>query len=493
MKRKDPVRFVDERLGAAQVIRTAMRYVFPDHWSFMLGEIALYCFILLVATGIFLTFYYVPSDAPFTYRGGYAPLQGQQMTEQYWSVVNLALDVPAGNLMRQTHHWAADVFIVAIVLHLVRIVFTGAFRKPREINYWIGVTLLGLAILEGFCGYSLVDDLLSGMGLVIAYAVGMSIPFIGDDAMFLIWGGEYPGSSTFWPRLEIVHVFVIPGILATLIALHLASIMRQHHTQFPGPGKTETRVVGTPMWPGYALRSLGLMMVTFAVLFLLGGLIQINPIWEWGHYEPYLSTNGAQPDWYVGWLIGALRIMPPLEIHLFGYTVVPNPFWGGAFFPTFVFAVLYAWPLLDRRLFSDRRRHHLLDRPRDNPRRTAAFAAFLGWVFLIFAAGATDRWYFRSFMNYEAQVWFFRALAVIAPFVIYPVAKRIAEELRDRGGHPLRGWTGQVVRREPGPGGGYQTLLAEDGRAAVTDGAGATPARASSPGARAADRPEREG
>jgi len=455
----DAVRFVDRRLGAAEFTRTLMRYVFPDHWSFMLGEIALYAFILLVATGIFLTFYYVPSDAPITYRGSYGPLQGQMLTEQYWSVVNLALNVPAGNLMRQTHHWAANVFIVAIVLHLVRIVFTGAFRKPRELNYWIGVTMLGFAIFEGFLGYSLVDDLLSGMGLVIAYAVGMAIPFIGADAMFLIWGGEYPGGSTFWPRLEIMHVLLIPMLLATLIGLHLASIMRQHHTQFPGPGRTENRVVGTPMWPGYALRSIGLMLVTFAVLFLLGGLIQINPIWEWGHFEPGLSTNGAQPDWYVGWLIGALRLMPPLELHLFGYTVVPAPFWGGFLFPVVVFGVLYLVPAIDKRLFSDRRRHHLLDRPRDNPRRTAAFAAFLGWVFTIFAAGSTDRWYFRSFMNYQASVWVMRGVALVAPFVIYAVARRVAEELKRREGHPLRGWTGHVVRRTPG--GGYETLPEE--------------------------------
>jgi ubiquinol-cytochrome c reductase cytochrome b subunit len=462
VKAQDPVRFVDQRLGGARWIRTLMRYVFPDHWSFMLGEIALYAFMLLVATGIFLTFYYVPSDAPITYRGAYGPLQGQMLTEQYWSVVNLSLDVPAGNLMRQTHHWAANVFIVAIVVHLVRIVFTGAFRKPREINYWVGVTMLGLAILEGFLGYSLVDDLLSGMGLVIAYAVGMSVPFIGADAMFLIWGGEFPGSSTFWPRLEIFHVLVVPGLIAVLIALHLAMIMRQHHTQFPGPGKTENRVVGTPLWPGYALRSIGLMMVTFAVLFLLGGLIQINPIWLWGHYEPALSTNGAQPDWYVGWLIGALRLMPPLELHVFGYTVVPNPFWGGAFFPTVVFAVLYAWPLLDRWLFSDRRRHQLLDVPRDNPRRTAAFAAFLSWVWTIFVAGAADRWYFRSFINYEAQVWFFRGFAVVAPLVVYGIARRVASELSARGGHPVRGWNGHVVARTPD--GGYETVAAENGR-----------------------------
>ena len=454
MRAEDPVRFVDERLGAARWIRGAMRYVFPDHWSFMLGEIALYAFVTLVGTGIFLAFYYEPSDALVTYRGAYEPLVGQALPEQYHSVLTLVYDVPAGNLMRQAHHWAADVFIVAIVIHVVRIVLTGAFRKPREINYWIGVTMLGLAMFEGFAGYSLVDDLLSGMGLAIAYAVGLSIPFVGDDAMFLVWGGEYPGGSSFWPRLEIIHVLVVPAVLALLISLHLAQIVRQHHTQFPGPGRSERRVVGTPLWPAYALRSLGLMFATIAVLLLLGGLIQINPIWLWGPYETGLSTNGAQPDWYVGWLIGGLRLMPPLEIRLFGDTVIPNPFWAGAGFPMVVFGVLYAWPLLDRRLFGDRRRHNLLDRPRDNPMRSAVGSAVLTFCLIVFFAGSSDRVFLQFGIPYEGQVVVLRVAVLILPVVVFFVVKRTCEELRRTGVHPLRGFRGQVVRRTPG--GGYE-------------------------------------
>jgi ubiquinol-cytochrome c reductase cytochrome b subunit len=440
------VKALDERVGAAPVLRKGLRYVFPDHWTFMLGEIALYCFVILVVTGIFLTFYYVPSDAVIHYHGDYAGLRGTAMGENYASVMHISFTVPAGLLIRQTHHWAADVFIVAIVLHLLRILLTGAYRKPRELNYWVGVTLLGLAILEGFLGYSLVDDLLSGMGLAIAYGVAMSVPVIGGPLAFLIWNGEYPGTESFWPRLEILHVFLIPMAIATLLAIHLAQIMRQHHTQFPSEG-SERHVRGTPTWPGYALRSVGLFLVVAGVLFLLGGLIQINPIWEWGPYEPYLSTNGAQPDWYVGWLIGALRIMPPLEIHLGSYTVVPSPFWGGALFPSIVFGVLYAWPMLGRRWFDDRREHNVLERPRENPRRTALVLALAAWVFTMFAAGAADRLFFRSFISYEGQVWVFRALAVFAPFVIYFVVRRVCEQLDRGGGRPLRGWTGTVIRR----------------------------------------------
>jgi ubiquinol-cytochrome c reductase cytochrome b subunit len=453
---------LDDRLGAAPFLRKALRYVFPDHWSFMLGEIALYSFLVLVGTGIFLTFFYVPSDATVVYDGSYAPLQGRTMGAQYRSVLDLVFDVPAGNLMRQTHHWAANVFVVAIVLHLVRILFTGAFRKPRELNYWIGVTMLGLAIFEGFLGYSLVDDLLSGMGLVIAYSVALSIPFAGADFAFLVWGGEYPGAEDFWPRLEIVHVLIVPVILGALITAHLLIIARQHHTQFAGGRRRETNVIGTPMWPGYALRSIGLLLATAAVLFLLGGLVQINPVWLWGPYETFLSTNGAQPDWYVGWLIGGMRLMPPLELQFLDYTIVPNPFWGGLLFPLVVFGALYAWPFLERRRYGDRRHHELVDRPRDNPRRSAVAAAFLSWVFLVFAAGAADRLYFRSFVSYELQVWVFRVGVILLPFVVYFVTRRLLTDLRDRDEHPLRRWTGRVVVRRADTG-GFATVGAEGG------------------------------
>ena len=307
------VRWNEQRVGAAKGLKAALRYVFPDHWSFLLGEIALYSFIVLVGTGIFLTLYYIPGDSHVIYHGSYAPLAGQEMSEAYRSVLNLSFNVPAGLLMRQVHHWAADVFVASIVLHLCRIFFTGAYRKPRDLNYFIGLLMLMLAILEGFAGYSLVDDLLSGMGLAIAYSVALSIPLIGAQLGYLVWDGAFPGSSSFLPRLEIVHVLLLPAALAVLITIHLAMIMRQHHSQFPGPGRRERNVVGTPMWPAYALRSLGLLLAVAAVLFLIGGVIQINPIWQWGPYHPYLSENGAQPDWYIGWLIGALRLMPNLR------------------------------------------------------------------------------------------------------------------------------------------------------------------------------------
>jgi ubiquinol-cytochrome c reductase cytochrome b subunit len=442
-------RAAEQRVGLAAAVKWTLRYVFPDHWSFLLGEIALYSFVVLVATGIFLTLYYVPSDSQVIYHGSYPLLYGEQMSEAYRSVLNLSLNVPAGLLFRQVHHWAADVFIASIVLHLMRVFFTGAYRKPRDLNYFIGLTMLMLAILEGFAGYSLVDDLLSGMGLAIAYSVAMSIPLIGGQLSSLVWGGPFPGASAFWPRLEIVHVLLIPAALAVLITLHLAIIIRQHHSQFPGPGRRERNVVGTPMWPAYALRSIGLMLAVAGVLFLLGGLIQINPIWQWGPYHPYLSENGAQPDWYIGWLIGALRLMPNWELVIAGRTVIPNPFWGGAAFPLFVFGVLFLWPAVERRITGDIRRHDLLDRPRERPIRTAIGAAFLSWVVIVFAVGSTDRIFYRMGVSYTTQIHVWRVGIWVLPILVFFASRSVCRSLQRSGAHPLRAWQGNMVRRAP--------------------------------------------
>jgi ubiquinol-cytochrome c reductase cytochrome b subunit len=458
-----PVRFVDERLGAAKGLKFILDYVFPDHWSFLLGEIALYSFVVLIATGTFLALFFSPSAAHVIYHGAYEPVRGVEVSQAYDSALRLSFSVSGGLLMRQTHHWAALVFVAAITMHLLRIVFTGAFRKPRELNYMIGVTMLMLAILEGFLGYSMPDDLLSGMGLVIAWAVGMSIPFLGGSFANAVWGGRFPGTTVWESRFFIAHVFVLPLLLATLIAIHLAIIMLQHHTQFRGPGRREKNVIGTPLWPGYALRSLGLFAAVAALLVLLGGFIQINPIWLWGPYHVYTGTNGAQPDWYLGWLIGALRMMPNAELHIGGHTIVPNPFFGGALFPLVIFAFLYAFPWLDKRFISrESVEHHLLDRPRDNPLRSAIAAAVFSCVAIVFAAGSADRLFFQFGFGYEGAIWFFRGAFFVVPVVVFFVVRRMCAELKRTEAHPLREWSGEIVARNEA--GGFEAGSLDGGR-----------------------------
>src|SRR5947209_5161623 len=242
------VRYLDDRSGTAPFLRKALRYVFPDHGSFLLGEVALYAFVVLVATGIYLTLFFDPSTATTVYSGPYAPLRGVEMTHAYRSVVDLSFNVKAGLLMRQTHHWAADVFVAAITLHLLRIFFTGAYRKPRELTYYLGLTMLVLALLEGYAGYSLVDDLLSGMGLAIGYSVAMSFPFVGANLAELIWGAPFPGVPAFWSRMYVAHVFLFPILIGLLLGLHLFLVAARHHTQFRSGRATEHRVVGTPLF-----------------------------------------------------------------------------------------------------------------------------------------------------------------------------------------------------------------------------------------------------
>ena len=429
---RQTVAFVDERSGAVPFLRKALRYLFPDHWSFLLGEVALYAFVVLVGTGIYLTLFFEPSLATTTYHGTYGPLQGVTMSEAYRSVLNISFDVKAGLLIRQTHHWAANVFMAAIVIHLMRVFFTGAFRKPRELTWIIGLIMLFTAMVEGYLGYSVVDDLLSGMGLAIGYGVALSTPVIGGNLALGLWGGPYPGVPAFEDRMYIAHVLLLPVLIGGLIGAHLSLVASRHHTQFrTKPVQTQRRLLGLPAFPAQTPRSLGLFFAVASLLFFLGGLVQINPIWQWGPFETGLSTNGAQPDWYLGWLIGALRLVPGFDVTIGNYTLVPNPFWGGALFPTVVLVVLLAYPWVERRITGDRGFHNLLDRPRDRPGRTAFGAAFFTWVALIFFAGSADRVYVFFALDYTAQIWVYRVLVFIVPLIVFFVTRRICRELQD--------------------------------------------------------------
>jgi ubiquinol-cytochrome c reductase cytochrome b subunit len=407
------VRFVDQRSGGAPLLRKTLRYLFPDHWSFLLGEVALYAFVVLVTTGTYLALFFEDSRSQVVYHGRYAPLDGQEMSHAYKSVVEISTTVKAGLLIRQTHHWAADVFVAAIVLHMLRIFFTGAYRKPRELTYWIGLAMLGAALLEGYLGYSLVDDLLSGMGLAIGYSVAVSIPFVGANLASLIWDGPFPGKHDFFARMYIAHVFLLPALIAVLLSAHLALVALKHHTQFRRERRqTERKLVGVPTYPGQTPRSLGLFLATAGILFLMGGLIEINPIW------------------HLGWLIGALRLVPGFDVTIGHYTLVPNPFWGGALFPLVAFAFAFSWPFLERHFTGDYGYHNVLDRPRDAPWRTAIGVAVFTWISLVFLAGASDRVTVLFDLSYVGQIWFYRVLVWVGPFIAGLIAYRVCVELQ---------------------------------------------------------------
>ena len=450
-------RWVDDRVGGSHFARTALNKIFPDHWSFMLGEVALYCLVILILTGVYLTFFFVPSSEEVTYHGPYEPLEGVHMSAAYASTLDISFGVRAGLVMRQMHHWAALVFIASLILHLCRVFFTGAFRRPRELNWMVGVTLLVLSIANGFFGYSLLDDLLSGTGVRVAYSISLSIPVIGTWLTFLFFGGEFPATA-FISRFFVLHVLLLPALIVGLLTAHLALLWRQKHTQFKGPGRTEDTITGSRLWPSYALKSMSLFFVVSAVLGGLAGLAQINPVWLYGPYDPTkaaAATTGSQPDWYVGWLDGALRLMPGWEIRLWGHTIA-NPFFPGMLLPGLTFALLYLWPFLERRFTKDYAATNLLDQPRDVPFRTAVGAAALAFYGILFVAGGNDVLASLFQIAPETITNIFRVLIIALPVAVFLVTRGVCRSLRDSGAHPTEGPVGFRLRRTPD--GGYEDV-----------------------------------
>jgi ubiquinol-cytochrome c reductase cytochrome b subunit len=381
-------RWVDSRVHAATFVRSAMNHVFPDHWSFMLGEIALYCFIILVATGIYLVFFFHASSQKVIYHGSYQPLVGAKVSLAFQSVLHISLDVRAGLLIRQMHHWAALIFLWAILAHLARIYFTAAYRKPREMNWLIGLTLLVLALVNGFMGYSMLDDLLSGTGMRIGYAILLSVPVLGPWLTFLFMGGTVPNPATL-PRMYAMHIFVVPVLIAGLLALHLGMIWRQLHTNYPGPKRTDKTIVGSRLWPSYTAKSIGLMLLVFAAIAALGGLVQIDPVWLYGPYEPGAVMAGAQPDWYMGWVEGAMRLFPGVNLHL-GHWLIPELFFPAVMMPCIVFGALYLVPFIEKLFSRDKEDHNVLLLPYEQPVRTAVGVATVIFMLVLLTAGGDD-------------------------------------------------------------------------------------------------------
>ena len=446
--------WVDSRTGLSGFARTALRKVFPDHWSFLLGEVALSCFIILVATGTFLTFFYVPSQAPVTYEGSYRPIAGSSVSSAYESVLRLSFDVRAGLLMRQVHHWTALIFVGAIVVHLCRVFFTGAFRRPREINWLIGFGLLTFAIGEGFTGYSLPDDLLSGTGLRIAYSVLLSVPFVGPALAFLAFGGPFPGPAVI-SRLFVLHIMLLPALLIGAISVHLLIVWIQKHTQYRRPGATEHTVIGQRFWPTQALRSTGLFLLTAAVTTLIGGLIQINPVWLYGPFVPSIASSPAQPDWYLGFLEGALRLGPNFEPTILGVTI-PSVFVPGIVVPGILFGAIALWPFLEAWRTGDRAEHHVLQMPWDAPRRSATGVAMLAVLTMLTVAGGNDVLATTFNVRVEDLTNALRLLTVAVPILAWIVTYVLLVELAKRETEPQPGSHGGVVRRTPD--GGFEEV-----------------------------------
>jgi ubiquinol-cytochrome c reductase cytochrome b subunit len=445
--------YLDERLGTNKLGKkndvVHLRKIFPEHWSFMLGEIALYSFIVLLLTGVYLTLFFKPSMVEVEYHGSYVPLQGVHMSEAFASTLDISFDVRGGLLMRQIHHWAALIFVAAICIHLLRIFFTGAFRKPREVQWLIGVTILTLALLEGFAGYSLPDDLLSGTGLRIAEGVLLAIPVVGTYLLFFVFGGEFPGDD-FIPRLFTVHILLVPGILLALITVHLFLVFWHKHTQWPGPGRTNENVVGNPFFPVFAAKGGGLFFMVFGVTAVLGAIAQINPIWLYGPYHPAQISAGSQPDWYIGFLEGGLRVMPNWETSAFGHTISWNVLIPGLVIPGLMFTAMAIYPFLEAWVTGDKREHHIIDRPRNVPTRTGFGVMALTFYLLLFINGGNDIIAYEFRLSINSITWFTRIALIVLPPLAFVITKRICLGLQRRDKNKiLHGRETGIIKRLP--------------------------------------------
>ncbi|MEW1685744.1 cytochrome bc complex cytochrome b subunit [Streptomyces sp. NPDC093594] len=440
--------WADGRLGLYTIARTNMRKIFPDHWSFMLGEVALYSFAIVILTGIYLTMFFHPSMNEIEYHGSYTPMQGVRMSEAYASTLDISFDVRGGLLLRQIHHWAALIFLAAMLVHMMRVFFTGAFRKPREVNWVFGSLLFILGMFTGFTGYSLPDDLLSGTGVRFVEGATLSVPVVGTYLSMFLFGGEFPGHDLI-PRFYSFHILLLPGIMIALVTTHVILIFYHKHTQFVGPGRNNKNVIGMPFMPVYMAKAGGFLFLVFGVIATLASFVTINPIWALGPYRPdHVSTN-AQPDWYMGFAEGLVRVMPGWEINLWGHTLALGVFIPLMVFPLVLLAIA-VYPFVEAWVTGDRGEHHIADRPRNAPTRTAFGVAWLTCYFVLLLAGGNDLWATHLHLSINAITWCVRIAFFVAPVAAFLITKRICLGLQRRDKEMvLHGREAGVIKRLP--------------------------------------------
>ena len=445
--------YIDERTSISGLVKELGRKIFPDHWSFMLGEVALYSFVVILLSGTFLTFFFQPSMAVVTYQGSYVPLKGIEMSAAYSSSLNISFDVRGGLLFRQIHHWAALLFIAAIGLHMLRVFFTGAFRKPREINWFIGFILFVLAMAEGFTGYSLPDDLLSGNGLQIINGIIKGIPVVGTWISYLLFGGEFPGTKLV-ALFYSVHILLLPAILVAALGAHLLLMIINKHTQFAGPGRTNDNVVGVPIMPIFAAKAGGFFFVVFGVIVLIASFFTINPIWTYGPYDPSPVSAGTQPDWYIGFADGMLRLIPPgWEVVWFNHTYSFNIIVITVILIAFL-AIVATYPFVEAWITGDKREHHIAERPRNAPTRTAIGAAGVTFYAVLWAAASSDLMATHFKVTIEGVIHVLQVLFFLGPVLAFFITKRVCLGLQKKDREiALHGYeSGRIVRL---PGGEY--------------------------------------
>jgi len=416
-------KWADDRYHLAGGLRRQLNKVFPTHWSFLLGEIALYSFIVLLLSGTYLALFFDPSMAHVTYQGSFDNLRGLSMSRAYESTLYITFDVRGGLFVRQVHHWSALLFMLALTIHMFRTFFTGAFRRPREVNWVIGILIFMLGCFEGLFGYSLPDDLLSGAGMRITAGLILSLPVIGTWASWLLFGSEFPGTELI-PRIYTLHILLIPGILLALIGVHVGLVWYQKHTQFPGVRRKESNVVGVRIMPTFALKAGGFTAVVIGVTALLGGLFQINPVWNFGPFSPAQVSAGTVPDWYMAWTDGLIRLWPAWEVYLGNYTI-PAPFFPFIMGLPLLTGIAAVYPWIEKKFTKDYAHHNLLQRPRDVPVRTSLGVMAITFFGVALLSAANDVLAEKFDISLNATTWMGRIGLLVLPPLAYAITYRL--------------------------------------------------------------------
>ena len=442
-------RWLDERTRLTRGLESLRKRVVPDHWSLLFGQIAVASFVICSLSGVFLMFFYDPSTTPVVYDGAYEGLRGVEMSRALESTVHLSLEVRGGLLMRQLHHWSASVMIAAVMLHLLRVFFTGAFRKPRELTWllWFGILLAGMG--AGLTGHILPDDALSGTSLMVMDGLLKGIPIIGTWLSALVFQGRFPTGAvdTFYP----LHVLLLPAVIVVFLLVIGMLHVRHKPAQFRGPGRTEHNVVGRPFMVAL-VRSGGLFCIVFSVLTLIAATTQVNPVWTYGPADPSVASAGGGALWYLAFLDGAQRLVPPgWEFVFLDRTWTPAIFVplavGGLFFLT---AMIY--PFIERWIVGDNAAHHLLTRPRNAPPRTGIGVAGIVFYGVMWIAGGSDTIALHFSLGNEALIHTLQVAFFLWPVVSFILTKRICLGLQRKDREiALHGFeTGRIIRSPEG-------------------------------------------
>jgi ubiquinol-cytochrome c reductase cytochrome b subunit len=438
------------RIGLA--IEELRQRPFQLHWTNIFGVVAAACLVVLMITGVVLMIFYSPSNEPVAYHGSYSPLNGVEVSRAFQTTMMISFDLPGGIVIRQAHHWSALLLPAALSMQLLIMFFRGAFRRPRRLRWLLVFGLLIVAMLGGWSGYALPDDSLSGTGLRIFEGIVLGIPVIGTLVSALLFGNEFPGRV-----LEIlypIHIWLVLALLVIVIGGLLRSWLRDRPARFSDRRRIGPAPVEVALFPTAVTRLAGLFAVTVAVIMVMASTMTISPIWLYGPTDAASASAGSQPDWYTGFLDGALRLVPPgWEFSWLGYTWTLAVIAPLAVISAFMLLVAI-YPFVEERFTKDRLDHDVLDRPRDAPTRTGVGVAGMIFYGVLWGAASADIAATMFHLSLNVVLTILQVAIITGPVIGFLTARSICRWLQRRDeGIAAHGYeTGVIVRL---PSGGY--------------------------------------